>query len=183
LKIGKISPGSPSARPDVVVKGENISNLSPELPGRLSYGLPKIRRDNMKRASISIILGSVCAPTSAQPYEITSHTIDNGGGTLTSANYTISGTVGQPDASQPLTSANYELIGGFWKSAGAAGRLCADQNQDGLVTPADFSSWIANYNTQSFIADVNSDGFVTPADFSAWIAAYNQGQSGPICNP
>ncbi len=64
-----------------------------------------------------------------------------------------------------------------------ASRLCADQNQDGLVTPADFSAWIANYNATSLIADVNQDGFVTPADFSAWIAAFNQGLGGPTCNP
>jgi len=64
-----------------------------------------------------------------------------------------------------------------------ASRLCADQNQDGMVTPADFSAWIANYNTSSLIADVNQDGFVTPADFSAWIAAFNQGLGGPTCNP
>jgi len=62
-------------------------------------------------------------------------------------------------------------------------RLCADQNEDGFVTPADFSAWIANFNTQSQIADVNQDAFVTPADFSAWIAAFNQGENGPTCDP
>ncbi len=64
-----------------------------------------------------------------------------------------------------------------------ASRLCADQNGDGMVTPADFSAWIANYNLGSLIADVNQDGFVTPADFSAWIAAFNMGLNGPTCNP
>lgn len=29
---------------------------------------------------------------------------------------------------------------------GAAGRLCADQNGDGLVSPADFNAWILNFN-------------------------------------
>lgn len=64
-----------------------------------------------------------------------------------------------------------------------AQRLCADQNADGIVTPADFSAWINNYNMNSPIADVNQDGMVTPADFSAWIGAFNQGANGPICNP
>ena len=64
-----------------------------------------------------------------------------------------------------------------------ASRLCADQNQDGIVTPADFTAWIANYNTANLLADVNQDGFVTPADFTAWIAAFNQGANGPTCNP
>ncbi len=65
----------------------------------------------------------------------------------------------------------------------AASRLCADQNGDGNVSPADFSAWVANYNTQNPIADVNGDGNVTPADFSAWVAAFNQGANGPTCNP
>lgn len=62
-------------------------------------------------------------------------------------------------------------------------RLCADQNGDGQVTPADFSAWVANFNAMSLVADVNRDGLVTPADFSAWIAAFNQGENGPTCVP
>lgn len=60
-------------------------------------------------------------------------------------------------------------------------RLCADQNADGLVTPADFTAWISNYNSNNPIADVNSDNTVTPADFTAWINAFNQGANGPNC--
>ncbi|MFI4872447.1 MAG: integrin alpha, partial [Phycisphaerales bacterium JB061] len=62
-------------------------------------------------------------------------------------------------------------------------RLCADQNRDGQLTPADFSAWVDNFNSQSLIADVNRDSSVTPADFSAWVAAFNQGESGPTCVP
>lgn len=64
-----------------------------------------------------------------------------------------------------------------------AGRLCADQNGDGLVTPADFNGWILNFNQGSLIADTNQDGFITPADFNGWILAFNQGLNGPTCNP
>ncbi|GAB5496871.1 MAG: hypothetical protein Phyf2KO_19510 [Phycisphaerales bacterium] len=63
------------------------------------------------------------------------------------------------------------------------GRLCADQNTDGLVLPNDFTAWIANFNANDLRADVNQDGVLTPTDFTAWIAAFNQGQSGPICSP
>ncbi len=62
-------------------------------------------------------------------------------------------------------------------------RLCADQNSDGQVTPADFTAWVANFNAQSLVADVNQDGLVTPTDFAAWIAAFNQGANGPNCVP
>jgi len=60
-------------------------------------------------------------------------------------------------------------------------RLCADQNGDGMVTPADFTAWISAFNANDPIADVNQDGSVTPADFTAWISAFNQGEDGPIC--
>lgn len=63
------------------------------------------------------------------------------------------------------------------------GRLCADQNEDGAVTPTDFTAWIANFNNNDMRADVNQSGFVEPTDFTAWINAFNQGASGPICTP
>ena len=104
---------------------------------------------------------------------------------------------------------SFELTLGFWASSPSGGihsailtsplphpdpfvqidfgvssdRLCADQNQDGLVTAADFSAWIANFNANSLLADVNQDSVVTAADFSAWIAAYNLGLAGPYCTP
>ena len=51
----------------------------------------------------------------------------------------------------------------------------ADVNNDGMLSPADFSAWVAAYNTQSPAADQNGDGNITPADISAWVAKYNAG--------
>ncbi len=51
----------------------------------------------------------------------------------------------------------------------------ADVNGDGMLTPADFTAWIAAYNAQSTGCDQNDDGFCTPADFSAWISNFNAG--------
>ncbi|MEO1585157.1 MAG: dockerin type I domain-containing protein, partial [Planctomycetota bacterium] len=117
-----------------------------------------------------ITVATLTASTAAaQPFEITNSTIDNGGGTLSSANYTLRGTIGQPDAGETLASSTLELRGGFWTADAAPSRLCADQNGDGLVSPADFTAWILNFNTQKLTADTNGDGFVTPADFTAWI--------------
>lgn len=65
----------------------------------------------------------------------------------------------------------------------ASGRLCADQNSDGMVLPTDFTAWIANFNANDARADVNQDGSLTPTDFTAWIGAFNQGQAGPVCDP
>lgn len=51
----------------------------------------------------------------------------------------------------------------------------ADVNGDGLLTPADFSAWIAAFNSGAAICDQNDDGSCTPSDFTAWIANYNSG--------
>lgn len=51
----------------------------------------------------------------AQQYAIDWFTIDGGGGTSTGGIYSVSGTIGQPDAAvQPMVGGNYSLIGGFW---------------------------------------------------------------------
>jgi hypothetical protein len=60
-------------------------------------------------------------------------------------------------------------------------RLCADQNGDGLVSPTDFSAFVANFNARNLRADVNGDGEVSPADFSAWVTQFNLGMDGQAC--
>lgn len=51
---------------------------------------------------------------SAQSYSIDWYKIAGGGGTSTGGTYTVSGTIGQPDASGAMTGGNYSLTGGFW---------------------------------------------------------------------
>ncbi|MCA9274164.1 MAG: NF038122 family metalloprotease [Phycisphaerales bacterium] len=55
------------------------------------------------------------------------------------------------------------------------GDCIADVNNDGQVSPADFSAWINAFNTQSPGCDQNYDGQCSPADFSAWISNFNAG--------
>jgi len=51
----------------------------------------------------------------SQNYAINWHTIDGGGGTSTGGVYSVSGTIGQPDASQQtMSGGSYSLTGGFW---------------------------------------------------------------------
>lgn len=51
----------------------------------------------------------------------------------------------------------------------------ADTNGDGLVSPADFSAWVAAFNDNTPACDQNENGSCTPADFSAWVSNYNTG--------
>ena len=50
----------------------------------------------------------------AQSYSIDWFTIDGGGGTSAGGVFTVSGTIGQPDAGGPLTNGQYSVTGGFW---------------------------------------------------------------------
>jgi hypothetical protein len=47
-------------------------------------------------------------------YTIDWHTIDGGGGTSTGGVYSLSGTIGQPDAGPTMTNGQYSVTGGFW---------------------------------------------------------------------
>ena len=49
-----------------------------------------------------------------QSYTIDWYKIAGGGGTSTGSVYSISGTIGQPDASGAMTGGSYSLTGGFW---------------------------------------------------------------------
>jgi hypothetical protein len=50
----------------------------------------------------------------AQQYSIDWHKVAGGGGTSTGSIYSVSGTIGQPDASGAMTGAGYSVTGGFW---------------------------------------------------------------------
>lgn len=61
---------------------------------------------------------SITTVAVAGSFSINKQTIDGGGLVqTTSTNFNLSGTVGQPDADTPMTSANFTLSGGFWPSA------------------------------------------------------------------
>jgi hypothetical protein len=52
--------------------------------------------------------------TAAQNYSVDWFTIDGGGGTSTGGVYSVSGTIGQPDAGPAMTNGQYSVTGGFW---------------------------------------------------------------------
>ena len=65
-------------------------------------------------ARLCVLQMMCCGGLLAQPFEITSSTIDGGGGTSTNAQFSLSGTIGQPDAGTTLTNGQYSVTGGFW---------------------------------------------------------------------
>jgi hypothetical protein len=73
----------------------------------------------MKHISILIfflVTLLVVLPVLAQQagsFDLTWSTVDGGGGESSGSDYTLLGTVGQPDAAR-LSGGGYSLVGGFW---------------------------------------------------------------------
>ena len=69
---------------------------------------------------VLIILASLCAQqvmaqSSGGDFEITRHTIDNGGGQSSGGAFTLTGTIGQADAlPQTASGGSFQMTGGFW---------------------------------------------------------------------
>ena len=66
-----------------------------------------------KLSALSIVALGLCICGSAQNYSIDWFTIDGGGGRSTGGVYSVSGTIGQPDAGK-MSGGNYTIEGGFW---------------------------------------------------------------------
>jgi len=129
----------------------------------------------------SLFLSSVAFVT-AQSYSIGWCTIDGGGGTSTGGAFTLSGTIGQPDASvTPMTGGAFTLTGGFWAGAGTppVPGCTADVNNDGVVDGNDFVAFINSFSVGDVsvdpIADVNNDLIVDGNDFVEFINAFGAG--------
>ena len=50
----------------------------------------------------------------SQQYSIEWYKVSGGGSTSAGGVFTVSGTIGQPDAGGPMTGGNFSLTGGFW---------------------------------------------------------------------
>jgi hypothetical protein len=73
---------------------------------------------------LSLLLSLLAVSARGQSYAIDWFTIDGGGGTSTGGVYSVTGTIGQPDAGL-MSGGNFTIQGGFWgilaavQSAGA----------------------------------------------------------------
>ena len=56
---------------------------------------------------------ATAAISHAQPFDISWYTIDGGGGSSSGGTFSLSGTIGQPDAGH-MAGGNFTLDGGFW---------------------------------------------------------------------
>jgi len=61
-----------------------------------------------------LIFGAVVCSGKAQSYSIAWSTIDGGGGASTNGQFSLTGTVGQPDSGPIMTNGQFSIAGGFW---------------------------------------------------------------------
>jgi hypothetical protein len=66
----------------------------------------------------SCLVASIALSARAQTYDISWFSIDGGGGTSSGGIYSVTGTIGQPDAGV-LSGGNYSIVGGFWSAIAA----------------------------------------------------------------
>jgi hypothetical protein len=101
---------------------------------------------------------------SGGPYSIPWSTID-GGGVLnsTGGSFTLSGTVGQPDAGGPMTGGSFSLTGGFWAGVDTSPPCGPDLNGDGNLDFFDVSFFLSNsidYNGDTAFDFFDVSGFL-----------------------
>jgi hypothetical protein len=79
-----------------------------------------IRKFGSSRAAGLLCLGlfhsTFCHSAWGQNYSVDWHKIAGGGGTSAGGNFSVSGTIGQPDATAnaALTGGNFSVTGGYW---------------------------------------------------------------------
>jgi hypothetical protein len=62
---------------------------------------------------IALLVASPAARAALNAFDLDWWTMDSGGGTSTGGVYSLSGTIGQPDAGG-MSGGSYTLAGGFW---------------------------------------------------------------------
>src|SRR5580658_1156297 len=100
----------------------------------------------------TLLYSALCPRASAQSYSIDWYKVAGGGGTSTGGTYTVSGTIGQPDASGAMTGGNYSLMGGFWalisvmQTPGAPTLYISHSGNTVTVSWQNMSGWVLQQN-------------------------------------
>lgn len=87
-----------------------MKTAAPKTTGKHGFRLPSAGWS----ALTVLVLTFFPHGTATAQYSINWFTIDGGGGTSTGGVYSVSGTIGQPDAGGPMTNGQYSVTGGFW---------------------------------------------------------------------
>ena len=125
--------------------------------------------------AFTLLIGIVS--TTAQSYSIDWYKIAGGSSTSTGTTYSVSGTIGQPDAGTALTGGNFSVTGGFWSLVNIVQTLGAPTltishsgNSVRISWPYPSSGWTlqqnsglgtTNWSTSSGISNDGTNNFIT----------------------
>jgi hypothetical protein len=106
------------------------------------------------RSFVASLAFLAIALTARAQYSIDWSTIDGGGGTSTGSVYSVTGTIGQPDAGGPMTNGQFSVTGGFWALPTAVQTTNAPTLTIVPATPGQATiSWTPN--TSGFVLQEN----------------------------
>jgi hypothetical protein len=73
-------------------------------------------RDKLSALWIGLLLGTLAFPLALRPqnYSVGWYKVSGGGGDSSNGQYTVTGTIGQPDAGGAMTGGSFSDTGGFW---------------------------------------------------------------------
>ena len=104
-----------------------MKTVNPELSNmeiRMASDLSNSRHHKIAAALfilLMLLLSGIALAQSGGAFAVPWWTVDSGGGSSGGARFAVSGTIGQPDASPPMSGARFGLQGGFWPAAGSPG--------------------------------------------------------------
>jgi hypothetical protein len=101
-----------------------------------------------------VLAGGLLFPARApaQALVIDWHQLSGGGGSSAGGNFSVSGTIGQPDAGSTMSGGNFSLTGGYWsiiavfQAAGAPGLVISHQGQTVTVAWPNTGSFVLQQN-------------------------------------
>ena len=102
----------------------------------------------------------------AQSYNIDWFTIDGGGGTSTNGQFSVRGTIGQPDAGGAMSGGNFSVTGGFWslisvvQTTGAPTLTITHSGNNVIVSwPLPSTGFVLQQNSNLATTNWTSSGF------------------------
>ncbi|MHC4556598.1 MAG: hypothetical protein ACYTFW_13470 [Planctomycetota bacterium] len=137
------------------------------------------RRDRLfSKNSSALLLSLMMAAVVCGQYKIDWYTIDGGGGTSSGGQYTLTGTIGQPDAGWSIGGI-YELLGGFWLG-GSLPECYTGPHYDQWLDVGSPACWCADVNPRQCHGDADGQSqgkkkyWVSTEDLDILIAAWNK---------
>jgi hypothetical protein len=139
------------------------------------------KRYNMKTKfllalGVSLVHLSFCLPSWGQ-YSIPWYKMAGGGGTSTNGPFALTGTIGQADASQPMSGGSFSLTGGFWSflsvvpTPGAPTLYISSAGNIVTIFWQDVSGWSlqqndnlslpANWSASTGVSNANGTNYLT----------------------